>query len=192
MKTVHGGFYQEPSRKTPQWKFVPCLEASSLFQSIADASYPSLLTKLLCGIFWSLLFLKLRASEEEEVPKPVPHYLYTQPVGFSVRKKQLCLSFWWCQCPFLQFAPKPTFFWRASGLLEGFWRYLGRLWAGCFSNLHLYMCGIVHVCTVLRSNFAPYTSNVHKCWGSILLCWDKDTLQVPIPAFVHLNQRHWS
>lgn len=40
--------------------------------------------------------------------------------GFLYMKKLVYLSFWWCQCPFLQFSPQPTFLlkdkWFAQGL----------------------------------------------------------------------------
>lgn len=46
-----------------------------------------------------------------------------------------------------------TSFWRTSGLLQA-WGHLGRLQAGCFGNLHLYMCRIVYLCTgVLKKQF---------------------------------------
>lgn len=90
LKTMHGYFYQEPTRKTPHWRSAPCLEASSLFQSVADASHSSLML-FFHGIFWSLfslfqMFFKLRAPENEEVKKPAPHYSYTQPMGFYIWK----------------------------------------------------------------------------------------------------------
>lgn len=63
-----------------------------MFQSVADVSHASLIMKSLHGIFWSLfslfpMFFKLRTSENEEVPKPLPLYLYLQPMGFSIRKQ---------------------------------------------------------------------------------------------------------
>lgn len=42
LKTVHGYFYQEPTRKTHQWNFVPCLKAFSLFQPGGGGSHTSL------------------------------------------------------------------------------------------------------------------------------------------------------
>lgn len=73
--------------------------------------------------------------------------------GFLYKKKQVYLRFWWCQCPFLQSSPRPTSFWRTSDLLEA-WGHLGRLQAGCFGNLHLYLCRTVHVCTgVFKKQF---------------------------------------
>lgn len=61
-------------------------------------AHSSMMIKFLCGIFWSLfsffsMFSKLRASENEEVPTFVPHYLYTQPTGFSVRKNKYIWAF---------------------------------------------------------------------------------------------------
>lgn len=156
LKTVHGYFYQERTRKTPHWKSVPCLEVPALFQSVADASHSSLMMKFLHGIFWSLfsvfpMFLKLRASENEEVAKPVPHYLYTHPMGFSVRKNKYIwasgdVSAHFCNC---HFGPPPSegrvVCSRPEGIWEGF--RLGAL-------VHLYMCRIVHVCTgVLKKQF---------------------------------------
>lgn len=42
--------------------------------------------------------------------------------------------------------------WFAQGL-----RVSGKTQAGCFGNLHLYMCKIAKVCTALKKKFAPYT-----------------------------------
>ena len=92
LKTMHGYFCQEPTRTAPEWKFLSCLEGFQLI-SATDTSHSSLRMKFLHSIFWSLfslfpMFSKLRASENEKVPKPVPHYLCIQPMGFSVRKNR--------------------------------------------------------------------------------------------------------
>lgn len=89
MKTLHGGFYQEPCRKNTSVKvctmpggfqLIPvCSGCQPLFM-IDEVSLWYLLVSLFS------IFLKLRASENEEMPKPVPHYLYTPPMDFSVRK----------------------------------------------------------------------------------------------------------
>lgn len=128
LKTVRGYFNQECARKTRQWKFIPCLEAFSSFQSVADASHASLIMKSLHGIFWSLfslfpMFFKLRTSENEEVPKPLPLYLYLQPMGFSIRKnKHVCsssvVSAHFCNS---HLGPPPSEGWVVDSGPEGIW-----------------------------------------------------------------------
>lgn len=117
-------FYQEPTRKTPQWRFVPCLEASRLFQSVAGASRSSLMMKGFCGIFWSLfslfvMFSKLRASENEEVTKPVPHYLYTHPTGFSVRSNTSTLELLVMSVPISSILTLADLFLKGKRLAQG-------------------------------------------------------------------------
>ena len=168
LKTMHGYFYQEPTRKTPQWKFVPCLEASSLFQSVADASHSSLMMKFLRGIFWSLfslfpMFLKLRASENEEVTKPV-HYLYTQSMGFSVRKNKYIwasgdVSDHFCNS---HLSPPPSEGQVVCSRPEGIWEdfRLGALVTSTCTCAELFMCAQ----EFWRSDFLPthFKSNVHR------------------------------
>lgn len=77
-------------------------------------AHSSLMIKFLCGIFWSLsslfpTFLKLRASENEEVPKPVLHYLYMQPTGFSVRENKYIWACGDVSAHFCNSDPDPTF-----------------------------------------------------------------------------------
>lgn len=127
LKTGHGYFNQERTRKTRQWKFIPCLEAFSSFQSVADASHASLIMKSLHGIFWSLfslfwMFLKLRTSENE-VPKSVRLHLYLQPMGFSTRKsKHICsssvVSAHFCNS---HLRPPPSEGWVVNSGPEGIW-----------------------------------------------------------------------
>lgn len=148
LKTVHGYFYQEPTRKTHQWNFVPCLKAFSLFQPGGDSSHTSLTIDevswwyLLASLLYFPLFLEFWTSEKEEVPKRFHLYLYTQSMGFSIRSSKYC----WCfQCLFLQFLPGPSSSWKMRAELRS-WGHLGRLQVGCLCNFHLNKCRIVPMC----------------------------------------------
>lgn len=127
LKTVHGCFYQEPTRKTHQRNFVPCLKAFSLFQPGSDASLTSLRMKSHRGIFWPLssifpVFLMFQTSEEEEMPKRFPLYLYSQLMGFSTRSSK---DWWSFQCLFLQFLSVPSSSWKMRVELRS-WGHLGK------------------------------------------------------------------
>lgn len=80
------------------------------------------------------------------------------------------LSFWCFQCPFLQLWPRPTFFWRKSGLLKA-WGYQGRLRLDALVTsscpyAEFPMCAQFWSRNLLPT---PFKNAVHRCEDSIFL-----------------------
>lgn len=170
LNTMHGYFYQEPTGKTPQWKFVPCLEASSLFQSVADASHSSLMMKFLCGIFWSLFsfpnVLEVESIWKWGSDKTCSPLLVRTVNGFLCKKKTSIFEL------LVITVPISSNLTSAHLLLKDKWFAQGLRASGKTSGWALWWPPLVHVqnCACVHRSFEEavllprhFKSNIHRC-----------------------------
>lgn len=154
-------------KKSNSVKVCTCLGDSDLFQSTADASPLFNGDKVsLWYVLVSLLSL-LNVLEIESIWKwggaktRSPLLVHTAN-RFLCKEKQVYLSFWWCQCPFLQLWP--TFFWRKSGWLKTR-GYQGRLRLDALVNPTCTCAELPKCAQLWRRNLlpTPFKNAVHRC-----------------------------